>query len=88
LTILICGLVAVGYIALWKLSGPGDSPMEVHKPVAIAPPETPHDATEPLVLPTDPQTPQMSNRPGEPSRPSAHKYGVLPTSGADDLQRR
>jgi len=87
LTILICVLVAVGYIALWRLSGPGESPMEVHKPT-VMPLETAPDETEPLVLPTDAQKRQISKRPSETATPSARNYGVLPASGEDDLQRR
>jgi|RhiMethySRZTD1v2_1073278.scaffolds.fasta_scaffold4002956_2 hypothetical protein len=87
LTILICVLVAVGYVVLLRLSGPSDSPMEVQKPV-VTPHEMVHDETEPLVLPIDKQKPQMTKRPGDPKTTSAHNYGVLPASGADDLQRR
>jgi hypothetical protein len=84
LTILICVLVAVGYVVLLRLSGPSDSPMEVSKPVT--PIET-VDETTPLVLPSDTQKPQMSKRPTELTMPSANKYGVLPASG-NELQRR
>ena len=57
LTILICVLVAVGYVVLLRLSGPSDSPMEVQKPVT--PIETEQDQTAPLVLPSESQKPQM-----------------------------
>jgi hypothetical protein len=86
LTILICVLVAVGYVVLLRLSGPGDSPMEVQKPVTPLETEQ-QDETAPLVLPTDPQQPQMTKRPTEPTTPSAHNFGVLPAGGSD-LQRR
>jgi hypothetical protein len=85
LTLLICVLVAVGYVVLLRLSGPGDSPMEVSKPVT--PLETEQDDTAPLVLPSDSQKPQMSKRPTELTLPSANKYGVLPASGSE-LQLR
>ena len=88
LTILICALVAVGYVVLWRLSGPGESPMEVHKPEVTPVEVTAQDETEPRVLRTDVQKPQMTKRPGESTSPSARNYGVLPASGADDLQRR
>jgi hypothetical protein len=84
LTILICVLVAVGYVVLLRLSGPGDSPMEVQKPVT--PIET-DDETTPLVLPSESQKPQMSKRPTELTMPSANKFGVVPASG-NELQRR
>ena len=87
LTILICVLVAVGYVVLWRLSGPGESPMEVHKPEVTPFQEAP-DETEPLVLPTDPQKPQMTRRPSDSASPPGRNYGVLPASGADELQRR
>lgn len=88
LTILICVLVAVGYVVLLKLSGPNETPVEVQKPVAITPlDEIRNDDTMPLVLPTDPQKPQMTKRPSEPTTPSAHNFGAAPASD-DELQRR
>jgi hypothetical protein len=88
LTILICVLVAVGYVVLLRLGGPSDSRMEVEKPV-VTPDEMAHDDTEPLVLPNDDsKKPQMTKRPNDPKTTSAHNYGVLPASGSEDLQRR
>jgi hypothetical protein len=87
LTILICVLVAVGYVVLLRLSGPSDSPtMEVQKPVVT--PVDANDETEPLVLPTDSTKPQMTKRPSDLTMPSARKYGVLPASGTADVERR
>jgi hypothetical protein len=86
LTILICVLVAVGYIVLLRLSGPGESPMEVSKPVTPLETEQ-QDETTPLVLPSESQKPQMSKRPTELTMPSANKFGVVPASG-NELQRR
>ena len=85
LTILICVLVAVGYVVLLRLSGPSDSPMEVQKPVT--PIETEPDQTAPLVLPSESQKPQMSKRPTELTMPSATNFGVVPANGNEVLRR-
>ena len=84
LTLLICLLVAIGYVVLLRLGGTSDSAIEIRPGVATQPVDPPanHD-DEPRVLPIEPQLAERPER--APTVPSTNP--VLPI-GPTDSQRR
>jgi hypothetical protein len=85
LTLLICGLVAIGYIVLLRLGSSNDASVEnrndIEKSPRVAIRQTP-DEEQPTVLPLKPED-ATTTRP---------ERSMLPTHGNDknsaDLQRR
>lgn len=95
LTVVICLLVAIGYVVLLRLGSPIDSTIEV-RPEPIAEETTPVDPNEPQVLPIEPQrqtVPQMSARPDYvPSAPhgaatTSDRYPVMPATSIETQRR-
>ena len=86
LTLLICLLLAIGYIVLLRLGSTSDSAIEIRPDVATQPVEPPknHD-DEPRVLPIEPQLAERPVHPEDATVPSANP--VVPT-GPTDSQRR
>ena len=77
LTVLICLLVAIGYIVLLRLGNSGELPVEIRPggessgPIARDTP-TPGNDHQPLVLPIEPEgtsVPYTSLRPDQPAPP-------------------
>lgn len=97
LTIVICLLVAVGYVALLRWGGTGSATVDDGTPVEIVQIEPPpvNNSNDPEVLPVDP--PKVSNRPEPPkalrSEEQSNGSGFLelpPTLPVDsvDTERR
>lgn len=97
LTVLICLLVAMGYIVLLRLGSPIESTIEQRLESPVAHEETtPFEADEPQVLPIEPQretVPQMSARPdiapvtphGAATEPD--RYPVMPATSIETQRR-
>jgi hypothetical protein len=97
LTVLICLLVAMGYIVLLRLGSPTDSTVEIRpEPPVAREVTTPIDPNEPQVLPIEPQrqtVPQMSARPDYvPTTPHGaaaepDRYPVVPATSLETQRR-
>lgn len=97
LTVLICLLVAMGYIVLLRLGSPTDSTVEIRTAPPVAREETtPLDPNEPQVLPIEPQrqaVPQMSARPdyvpttAQGAAAEQDRYPVVPATSFETQRR-
>jgi hypothetical protein len=72
LTLVICLLVAVGYVVLLRLGGTGESPVErlenVKPPAIVQIEPVPANANDPEVLKIEPPQTAGSFNPGDPQR--------------------
>jgi hypothetical protein len=94
LTLVICVLVAIGYILLLRLGGGSDhSPIEVRPDVLAQPTLPKEDPNRPRVLPVDEpgasgSSPQeIATRP-EPTTGSNPNSGSAGSNSSNDAQRR
>jgi|RhiMethySRZTD1v2_1073278.scaffolds.fasta_scaffold1033919_2 hypothetical protein len=88
LTIVICVLVAVGYIVLARLGSSSEAPLEVRQEPTLAPRVTVEEDDQPQVIKIDgsDDSPKMAER-SILRAPPNNTNGVVPAAGTFEYQR-